>query len=188
MGAVGTTKIKLSGRSRYYSNNKNCRTNTAVFGIKILSISVILHGIQCHAIEKFIVKTYLWPSINKIGSRTKCHRTKCHGQNVADKMLWGQNVIGQNVVDMMSWSKCRGQNCVVKMSWTKCRGQNVVVTMSWSNCRGLENVSSFYILVFASRHTTHCGLGLHQSRSSNISICILGMTLISSVVVRGMTV
>ena len=31
------------------------------------------------------------------GSRTKCHRTKCHGHNVADKILWGQNVIGQNV-------------------------------------------------------------------------------------------
>ena len=31
------------------------------------------------------------------GSRTKCHRTKCHGHNVVDKILWGQNVIGQNV-------------------------------------------------------------------------------------------
>ena len=31
------------------------------------------------------------------GCRTKCHRTKSHGHNVADKILWGQNVIGQNV-------------------------------------------------------------------------------------------
>ena len=70
------------------------------------------------------------------------------GQNVADKMLCGQNVIGQNVTDKMSLTKCSGQNVVDKISWTKCHGekgvdsmpltkwhgQNVVVRMFWSIC------------------------------------------------------
>ena len=70
------------------------------------------------------------------GSRTKCHRTKCHGQNVVDKMSWSK-CRGWNVVVKMSWSKCRDQNVAVKMSWSKCRGWNVVVKISWSKCRGL---------------------------------------------------
>ena len=74
------------------------------------------------------------------GYRTKCHRTKCRGQSVVDKMSRGQNVIGQNVVVKMSWLKCRGQNVVVKLSWLKYRGQNVLVKMSWSEyCDQNEN-------------------------------------------------
>ena len=73
------------------------------------------------------------------GGRTKCHRTKCNGQNVADKMLCGQNVIGQNVTDKMSRTKRSGQNVVHKMSWTKCHGQKVVDNMSWTKWYG-QNV------------------------------------------------
>ena len=70
------------------------------------------------------------------GSRTKCHRTKCHGQNVADKMLRGQNVIRQYATDTMSRTKCSGQNVVDKISWTKCHGQKVVDSMSLTKWHG----------------------------------------------------
>jgi len=59
-----------------------------------------------------------YPVIYMSGTRTKCRRTKCRGQNgagtkcrgqnVADKMVRGQNVAGQNVADKMSWIKWRG--------------------------------------------------------------------------------
>ena len=57
--------------------------------------------------------------IGPMGGRTKWCRTKCRGQNVADKMVRGQNVAGQNVADKMSRTKCRGQNVADKMSWIK---------------------------------------------------------------------
>ncbi|CAF3233722.1 unnamed protein product, partial [Rotaria sp. Silwood2] len=39
------------------------------------------------------------PYVNQLlfGARTECRKTKCRGQNVADKMSHGQNVAGQNV-------------------------------------------------------------------------------------------
>ncbi|CAF1040827.1 unnamed protein product [Didymodactylos carnosus] len=48
------------------------------------------------------------------GDRTECRKTKCRGQNVADKMSYGQNVAGQNVArqniaDISLRTKCRGQ-------------------------------------------------------------------------------
>ena len=50
-------------------------------------------GSDGEAGDKFACRMY----IACRGYRTKCHRTKSHGHNVADKILWGQNVIGQNV-------------------------------------------------------------------------------------------
>ena len=50
------------------------------------------------------------PTFGAGDATAKCYRTKCHGQNVANKMPWGK----------MS---------LVKMKWTECRGQNVLVKM-----------------------------------------------------------
>ena len=78
----------------------------------------------------------------KFGDRTECRKTKCRGQNVADKMSHGQNVAGQNVArqnvaDISLRTKCCGQIVVDKMlhgqivARTKCcidkmlQGQNV---------------------------------------------------------------
>src|SRR6218665_2841705 len=44
------------------------------------------------------------------GDRTKWYRTKWHGQNGTDKMVYGQNGMGQNGMDKMVWTKWYGQN------------------------------------------------------------------------------
>jgi len=47
-----------------------------------------------------------------LGDRTKWHRTKWHGQNGTDKMVYGQNGMGQNGMDKMVWTKWYGQMVV----------------------------------------------------------------------------
>src|SRR6218665_3028649 len=44
------------------------------------------------------------------GDRTIWYRTKWHGQNGTDKMVYGQNGMGQNGMDKMVWTKWYGQN------------------------------------------------------------------------------
>src|SRR6218665_2061995 len=45
----------------------------------------------------------------------KMARTKWHGQNGTDKMVYGQNGMGQNGMDKMVWTKWYGQNGTEKM-------------------------------------------------------------------------
>src|SRR6218665_1928988 len=52
----------------------------------------------------------LTASIAPQGDRTKWYRTKWHGQNGTDKMVYGQNAMGQNGMDKMVWTKWYGQN------------------------------------------------------------------------------
>src|SRR6218665_2620322 len=51
----------------------------------------------------------------QLGDRTKWYRTKWHGHNGTDKMVYGQNGMGQNVMDKMVWTKWYGQNGTDKM-------------------------------------------------------------------------
>ena len=44
------------------------------------------------------------------GDRTKWYRTKWHGQNGTDKMVYGQNGMGQNGMDKMVRTKWYIQN------------------------------------------------------------------------------
>src|SRR6218665_532746 len=44
------------------------------------------------------------------GDLTKWYRTKWHGQNGTDKMVYGQNGMGQNGMDKMVWIRWYGQN------------------------------------------------------------------------------
>src|SRR6218665_1736082 len=52
-------------------------------------------------------------SISYRGDRTKWYRTKWHGQNGTDKMVYGQNGMGQNGMDKMVWTKWYGQMVVI---------------------------------------------------------------------------
>src|SRR6218665_213919 len=52
----------------------------------------------------------IYPLLALHGDRTKWYRTKWHGQNGTDKMVYGQNGMGQNGMDKMVWTKWYGQN------------------------------------------------------------------------------
>ena len=108
-------------------------------------------------------------------SRTKYYWTKCHGQNVVDKM---------------SWSNCRGQNVMVKMSRSKYRGQIVVVKFSRTVLGGEWFAWLRFVILYPSLQadTLHTVVSDYINRDPVAYNYVLGMTLNSSVIVRGMTV